>query len=179
MCGIAGLFNYCDSGRPVDRALVQRMTQALIHRGPDDGDFHYAGPLGFGHRRLSILDLSPTGRQPMRMAEADCWITYNGEFYNHEEFRPRLRDQGYSFRGTSDTETLLYLLHRDGPAVLKDIAGIFSFAFWDGRRRELILARDPLGVKQLYVHEDGHRIAFASEIKALLEAPELRRSPDL
>jgi asparagine synthase (glutamine-hydrolysing) len=179
MCGIAGLFNYRDASRPVDRALVQRMTQALVHRGPDDGDFHFAGPLGFGHRRLSIIDLSPTGRQPMGIPDGDTWIIYNGEFYNHEEFRPRLRDKGYAFRGTSDTETLLYLLHSEGPPALKDVAGIFSFAYWDGRRKELLLARDPLGVKQLYFHDDGQRIAFASEIKALLEAPEIRRSPDL
>src|SRR3989442_1234977 len=107
MCGFAGLFHYREPDRPVDRALLERMTRALEHRGPDDSGFFVSPSIGLGHRRLSIVDLSSTGHQPMAAPDGKCWIVYNGEFYNHEEFRPRLRDAGYAFRGTSDTETLL------------------------------------------------------------------------
>jgi asparagine synthase (glutamine-hydrolysing) len=179
MCGFAGLFHYREPERQIDRALLLRMTQALEHRGPDDSGCFTSGPIGLGHRRLSIVDLSPTGHQPMSTPDATGWIAYNGEFYNHEEFRPRLRETGCNFRGTSDTETLLYLVHSKGADVLDQVAGIFAFAYWDERQHELTLARDPLGVKQLYFHDNGQRIAFASEIKALLELPDVPRSPDL
>ena len=177
MCGIAGIYHYGAPDREVDRQLLERMTRRLAHRGPDDEGFHVAGPLGLGHRRLSIVDLSPTGHQPMT-DDGTSWISYNGEFYNHGDYRPQLAARGHRFRGTSDTETLLHLLDERGPGALADVAGIFTFAFWDGRHRRLILARDPLGVKQLYYHDDGSRIVFASEIKALLECPELPREPD-
>lgn len=178
MCGIAGIYNYAEPGRAVDRDLLQRMTRLLAHRGPDDEGFHIDGPIGIGHRRLSIVDLSATGRQPMSNEDGSCWICYNGEFYNHAEFRPRLLSRGHRFRGPSDTETMLHLLEEDGPEALADVAGIFAFAFWDRRRNCLTLARDPLGVKQLYFHDDGERVVFASEIKALLVCPGVARDPD-
>ncbi|MDQ3918873.1 MAG: asparagine synthase (glutamine-hydrolyzing), partial [Acidobacteriota bacterium] len=178
MCGIAGIFHYAEQERPVDRELLVRMTRALEHRGPDDEGFYVEGPVGLGHRRLSIVDLSPTGRQPMPNRDQSCWITYNGEFYNHGQFRPRLAAAGHTFRGTSDTETLLYLMEEYGPDALRDTSAIFGFAFWDSRRRQLTLARDPLGVKQVYYHDDGRRIVFASEIKALLECPDVPREID-
>jgi asparagine synthase (glutamine-hydrolysing) len=178
MCGIAGIYHYAADGRPVDRTLVERMTRLLAHRGPDDEGFHWDGPIGLGHRRLSIVDLSATGNQPMATADGSCWISYNGEFYNHLEHRQRLAAKGCVFRGTSDTETLLYLLQVWGPTALADVAGIFAFAFWDAKNRRLILGRDPLGVKQLYYHDDGRRIVFASEIKALLCCPDVPREPD-
>jgi asparagine synthase (glutamine-hydrolysing) len=178
MCGIAGIFHYADPEHPVDRDLLIRMTRRLAHRGPDGEGFHVEGNLGLGHRRLSILDLTPTGAQPMPNDDGTCWITYNGEFYNHLDFRSRLASKGCRFRGSSDTETLLRLMEEVGPDALTETAGIFAFAFWDSRQKVLTLARDHLGVKQLYFHDDGRRIVFASEIKALLEDPEVPRDPD-
>lgn len=177
MCGITGIFNYRDPGRPVDRGLLTRMTRCLSHRGPDGEGFHVDGPIGLGHRRLAIVDLSPTGAQPMASGDGGCWIVLNGEFYNHADFRPDL-SRRHAFRGTSDTETLLYLLEEKGGAALADLAAIFGLAFWDGRRRTLLLARDPLGVKQVYYHDDGERIVFASEIKAILLDPTVPREVD-
>jgi asparagine synthase (glutamine-hydrolysing) len=178
MCGIAGIFHYADPDHPIDRDLLGRMTRILAHRGPDAEAFFVRDNVGFGHRRLSIVDLSPTGAQPMSNDDGSCWITYNGEFYNHAEFRPRLAAHGCRFRGSSDTETLLRLLEHDGPDALADAAGIFAFGFWDGRNQTLTLARDPLGVKQIYFHDNGRRIVFASEIKALLQDPEVPREAD-
>src|SRR5262245_4642805 len=120
MCGITGIFHYGEPDRPIDRNLLVRMTRSLAHRGPDAEDFHIQGNLGLGHRRLSIVDLTPTGAQPMSNRDGSCWITYNGEFYNHREFRRSLSSKGYSFRGTSDTETLLSLMEAVGPGCLKE-----------------------------------------------------------
>jgi asparagine synthase (glutamine-hydrolysing) len=178
MCGIAGIYWYGDRDRIADEALLRRMADAIRHRGPDDDGIFADGPLGFAHRRLAIVDLSPTGHQPMATDDRSGWIVYNGEFYNHAEFRPRLKRAGVRFRGTSDTETLLYLMHREGAAALAETAGIFGFAYWDRRAEALTLARDPLGVKQLYVHDDGKRVVFASEIKALFQDPTVPRELD-
>lgn len=175
MCGVAGVFHYGDPERRVDRAVLQRMTDILRHRGPDDEGAFIAGPVGLGHRRLTIVDLTVTGRQPMATDDGQFTISYNGEFYDHRDFRARLEARGRRFRGTSDTETLLLLLAEYGPRILSDIAGIFTFALWDAAERRLILARDPLGVKQLYYHDDGRRIVFASEIKALFVHPDVPR----
>lgn len=169
MCGIAGVFHYGDQSTPVDVRELEAMTRILAHRGPDDEGTFVDGPVGFGHRRLAIVDLTATGHQPMVSASGRSCLTYNGEFYNHTEFRPRLEARGVRFRGTSDTETLLYLIEEYGPRALGDVAGIFGCAFWDRTSRRLLIARDPLGVKQVYYHDNGRRIVFASEIKALLE----------
>src|SRR6478735_9666467 len=115
MCGIAGVFHYGDLNRSVDRQTLVRMTRSLAHRGPDAEGFYVSGPVGFGHRRLSIVDLSPSGSQPMATADGAGVITYNGEFYNHGDFRDRLKTRGVRFRGSSDTETLLYLVTEYGP----------------------------------------------------------------
>ena len=176
MCGIAGIFNYADPACPVDRPLLERMTQALSHRGPDGEGLWIQGPIGLRHRRLAIVDLTPTGAQPMRSADGGC-ITYNGELYNHLDLRGRLL-AGHPFRGRSDTETLLGLLERRGPDVLPDLVGIFAFAYWDSRARRLLLARDPLGVKQLYFNDDGRRLLFASEMKALVQCAQVSRELD-
>jgi asparagine synthase (glutamine-hydrolysing) len=168
MCGIAGIFHYGEPERPVDRALLERMTRALLHRGPDGEGYHLDGPVGLGHRRLAIVDLSPTGSQPMSSDDGQLFVTYNGELYNHRDFRPLLEAKR-RFRGTSDTETLVNLLAERGKAALEDLVGIFAFAAWDAREKSLLLVRDMLGVKQLYFHDDGRRVAFASEVKALLE----------
>jgi asparagine synthase (glutamine-hydrolysing) len=178
MCGVVGIFHYSDPSHPVDRDELLRMTRRLRHRGPDGEGVHVEGSLGLGHRRLSIVDLSPSGRQPMATADGAFWVSYNGELYNHFRFRSRLEGHGYRFRGTSDTETLLLMLAEYGPRILSEAAGIFALAFWDRPARRLILARDPLGVKQLYYHDDGKRIAFASEVKALLESVGVPRELD-
>ena len=174
MCGITGIFNYRAADRPVDRALLARMTRSIAHRGPDGEGLHIDGPVGLGNRRLAIVDLTPTGGQPMSSGDGNCWITYNGEWYDHAAHRV-----GHQFRGTSDTETMLWLLQERGPEALRDLSAIFGLAFWDGRRRTLLLARDPLGVKQVYYFDDGERLLFASEIKALLQCAEVPRSLDV
>src|SRR5206468_13117828 len=164
MCGVVGIYHYADPLHPIDVPVLTGMMRSIAHRGPDGEGLFVDGPVGLGNRRLAIVDLSQAGRQPMRTADGSCCLSYNGEFYNHSEFRRRLIDKGVVFRGSSDTETLLYLLARHGPGALADVAGIFGFAFWDGRHRRLILGRDPLGVKQLYYHDTGHRIVSGSEL---------------
>jgi asparagine synthase (glutamine-hydrolysing) len=133
--------------------------------------------LGFGHRRLAIVDLSPLGRQPMATEDGRCWVTYNGEIYNHVELRAELRQKGHRFRSTSDTEVLLAAYREWGEACVTRFNGMFAFALWDGDRRRLFCARDRLGVKPFYYRRDGGRFAFASEIKGLLAAA-ARPAPD-
>ena len=171
MCGIAG---YAGSHRP---ELLDAMCAAMVHRGPDDaGTWHDAeAGVGLGHRRLSIIDLSAAGHQPMRGRDATTWISYNGEIYNFPEHRERLAKSGYPFRSKSDTEVLLALYEERGLDFLDDLNGIFAFALWDARERRLVLARDHAGVKPLYYWLDGARLYFASELKALLRIPEIPR----
>src|SRR5688572_21386495 len=119
MCGLAGVFHYGEPDRPVDEALLVRMTRSIAHRGPDDEQVHVEPGLGLGHRRLAIVDLSETGRQPMWSPENRTCLAYNGEFYNHGVYRAGLEAHGYRFRGSSDTETLLYLLEQYGPDALR------------------------------------------------------------
>ena len=178
MCGVAGVFHYGEPGRPVDVRLLTGMTRALRHRGPDGEGLHVDGAVGLGHRRLAIVDPTMTGAQPMATADGSCWLSYNGEFYNHRAFRGQLAAKGVYFRGTSDTETLAAGLQAWGPKFLAEVAGIFGLAFWDSGRRRLLLARDPLGVKQIYYHDDGRRIVFASEMKALLHDATVSRQVD-
>jgi asparagine synthase (glutamine-hydrolysing) len=178
MCGIAGLFHYKDRLRLADLTALRRMTGSIIHRGPDDEGYFVDGSVGLGNRRLAIVDVSPSGHQPMQSPDEQYCLTYNGEFYNHRSFRPKLEAHGVRFRGSSDTETLLHALATYGPGVLTDVAGIFGLAFWDARHQRLILARDPLGVKQLYYHDDGRRVVFASEMKALLQCVDVPREID-
>lgn len=182
MCGIAGIFHYAEPDRPVDEQLLRRMTRVLAHRGPDGEGIFVDGAVGLGHRRLAIVDPTPTGAQPMTSSEGALpgasTLVYNGEFYDHRRFRDLLEARGHRFRGSSDTETLLNLLRERGPGALADIAGIFSLAFWDSGARRLVLARDALGVKQLYIHDDGRRVLFASEIKALLASGDVARALD-
>src|SRR5205807_1643555 len=127
------------------------------------------GWLGLGHRRLSILDLSPLGRQPMARAEA-AWITFNGEIYNFPALRKDLEAAGDRFRGTGDTEVLLATLARWGPAALSRLEGMFAFAYYDPARARLLLARDPAGIKPLYLSEAAGTLVFASEVRAVLAA---------
>jgi asparagine synthase (glutamine-hydrolysing) len=166
MCGITGIFN--TNQAPVDKELLQAMTNTLLHRGPDDEGLYVNGCIGLGHRRLSILDLSPAGHCPMPDIQQRAWITYNGEVYNYLELIPDLKERGYSFRSSSDTEVVLnsYLAH--GSDCLRWFNGMWAFAIWDGCNRRLFCARDRFGVKPFYYTWRGQSFRFASEIKALL-----------
>ena len=167
MCGIAGIYHFDPDAR-ADEVLLRRMTDLLAHRGPDDAGLYRAGPVGLGHRRLSIIDLSAAGHQPMGSADGSVWITYNGECYNHQDFVGELERRGHRFRSSSDTETLLCLYEEHGPGFLKMLDGMFALAIWDARRRRLLLARDRLGIKPLFYYHDREHVVFASELKALL-----------
>ena len=177
MCGIAGRLNF-EQDRNVDPELIQRMCDVIAHRGPDDAGIWCDGPIGFGHRRLAIIDLSELGRQPMSNADGSLWITFNGEIYNYLELRQELEMQGYQFRSRTDTEVILHLYHRDGVECLQHLRGMFALAIWDARRRELFLARDRVGKKPLCYHADEYGITFGSEIKAVLQDPDVDREPD-
>lgn len=168
MCGICGT-----AGGDVSREVswVQAMSDAIAHRGPDDRGIVVDAPAVLGNRRLAIIDLSPNGHQPMGDEARGAWITYNGEIYNHPELRRELEASGHHFRGTSDTEVILALYLRDGPALLSRLRGMFAFAIWDRRRRCLFAARDHFGQKPFYYAQPAGRLLFASEIKALLAHP--------
>jgi asparagine synthase (glutamine-hydrolysing) len=168
MCGIAGVFD-ADAGRAL--AAVARMNAAQVHRGPDDegvAAFEVAGAtLAFGHRRLSIIDLSPAGHQPMVHAASGAALVYNGELYNTDSIRRTLEARGERFRGRSDSEVLLSALVTWGIDALRRVDGIFAFAFFDPRSSRLLFARDPLGIKPMYVAFRRGRLAFASELRAI------------
>jgi asparagine synthase (glutamine-hydrolysing) len=168
MCGIAGIV-LRDRGARIDLRTLDRMTDVLVHRGPDDRGTEILGNVGLGNRRLSIIDIEG-GHQPMSTADGELWITYNGELYNYLELRSDLLQQGYPLRTHSDTEVLLALYASYGLEMFGRMNGMFAFAIYDRRQRRLLLARDRFGEKPLYVHEDGERLLFASEIKAFLEA---------
>jgi len=176
MCGICGVFHYRD-GVP-DRALVERQQRTLAHRGPDDGEVWSDGPVTFGHRRLAVVDLSPGGHQPMPNEDASLWVTYNGELYGWPEQKAVLAGRGHRFRGASDTEALLHLYEEHGDELFAHLRGMFAFALWDRPRRRMVLGRDRLGIKPLYYHDDGRRLAFASELKALMLDPSVPRAVD-
>ena len=178
MCGIAGLF-YPATRKPVDPARIRAMTDVLAHRGPDGSGVWTAPGVGFGHRRLSIIDLGG-GAQPMLSADESITVTYNGEIYNFQEVRAELEAKGAVFRTDSDTEVLLHGWQAWGPAMLDRLNGMFAFALHDARRQSLFLARDRLGVKPLhYVELSDGAFAFASELKGLLAHPLLRRVPEI
>jgi asparagine synthase (glutamine-hydrolysing) len=203
MCGILGLLQA--DGAPVDPAWLLRAATAIRHRGPDDEGFLLAdlagrhlrlcgGPdsdpalnlppvqqaegayaLGLAHRRLSILDLSPAGHQPMGSEDGRYWIVFNGEVYNYLELRAELADAGYAFHTGTDTEVILAAYRHWGAACVARFMGMWAFAIWDVDTRTLFLARDPFGIKPLYYVNDGRRFAFASELKSLLTLPGLSR----
>ena len=174
MCGIVGIVNF-DPYRPVDERHLRRMRDALYHRGPDGHGLWIDGQVGFGHRRLSIVDIAG-GHQPMANEDDTIWITYNGEIYNHPSLRSRLEARGHRYRTRSDTETILHLYEEEEERCVEKLQGMFAFALWDKTRRRLLLARDRLGIKPLYYAVTKEEIIFASEIKAILVGGFIRLS---
>ena len=169
MCGICGVLNF--DGAPVSPAVLQVMTDAIAHRGPD-GEGHFTeGGIGLGHRRLAIIDLSEAASQPMTTPDGRFVISYNGEVYNFQELRLELGAAGRVFVSRSDTEVVLAALAEWGVEALNRFNGMFAFALWDNKTRELLLARDRYGIKPLYYTRVGNTLLFASEIKAFLAYP--------
>ena len=175
MCGIAGRFNF-DPLRLVDRDVLAAMTDVIAHRGPDAAGFHVAPGIGLGHRRLSIIDLA-TGDQPLSNEDGTIWTVFNGEIYNFAEVRAELIAHGHCFRTHSDTEVIVHGYEEWGELCVEKFRGMFAIAIWDAVARRLVLARDRLGVKPLYYAElPGVGIVFGSELKAVLEDPDIPRA---
>lgn len=170
MCGICGTYAYGPDAPPVDTAKLTRMRDAMHRRGPDGQGLWLAGDgrAGFGHRRLSIIDLSEAGSQPMHDSDGRFVIVVNGEIYNYRELRDELAGAGQRFKSRSDTEVVLELFKREGTAAFARLRGMYALAIWDVDTRSLVLARDPFGIKPLYVADDGRTLRFASQVKALL-----------
>lgn len=177
MCGIAGKINF-DPARPVDARQITVMSDSIRHRGPDDDGVWTSANVGLGHRRLSIIDLSASGRNPMCNEDGTIWIVYNGEVYNFQELRPGLEAKGHTFRSRTDTEVILHLYEEYGTECVQHLRGMFAFGLWDARRQMLMLARDRLGVKPLYYAETSGGLLFGSEIKALLSSGDIDPAPD-
>ncbi|MFB0527083.1 MAG: asparagine synthase (glutamine-hydrolyzing) [bacterium] len=175
MCGFVGIYNYGNS-QEIDEKLLIEMRDTMIHRGPDDCGIYLSRDrkLGLGHRRLSIIDLSPRGRQPMSDIEGKIWIVYNGEVYNFPELREGLENK-YTFRSRTDTEVLIYLYKEYDKDMVHKLRGMFAFAIWDDTKKELWLVRDRIGIKPLYYTFVDGRFIFASEIKAILKHPFVKR----
>jgi asparagine synthase (glutamine-hydrolysing) len=175
MCGIAGLIRF--DGKPIDVRLLRKMAAIQRHRGPDDEGFYHDGLVGLAFRRLAILDLTPTGHQPMATADGTLWIVFNGEIYNHAQLRVELMAKGYHFRSTSDTEVILAAYQEWGEACLSRFNGMWAFAIWNQQTRQLFCARDRLGIKPFYYHSNVNRLLFASEIKTLFADQDVRPRP--
>jgi asparagine synthase (glutamine-hydrolysing) len=176
MCGIAGIL-YSDRDRPVDRAVLQAMADSIAHRGPDAEGFWIGPGIGIAHRRLSIIDLS-AGAQPMPNEDGSIQVVFNGEIYNFRQLRAELKRRGHQLRTQSDTEVLVHLYEDEGQHLVDRLRGMFAFALWDHREGRLLLARDRVGIKPLYVYRDQEKLLFGSELKAILAFPGIARDID-
>ena len=172
MCGIAGIVRF--DGEPVFEHEVRAMCQMLVHRGPDEEGVYLGSGVGLGMRRLSIIDLD-SSHQPIANEDRSVWVVFNGEIYNYRELRQGLLRRGHTLRTSGDTETIVHLYEEFGAGCVDHLRGMFSFAIWDVRRRQLLMARDRLGIKPLYYAELPNGLAFASELKPLLQLPEVKR----
>jgi len=177
MCGIAGVL-YADTARPVDLNHLQAMGRSIAHRGPDAEGFWTDPGLGLVHRRLSIIDLT-SGDQPLGNEDGSVQVVFNGEIYNFQELRTGLEARGHRFRTRSDTEVLVHLYEEEGERLVERLRGMFVFALWDRTRHRLVLARDRLGIKPLYYYRDSEKFVFGSEIKSILQHPDVRRAIDV
>lgn len=176
MCGIAGVFEA--SGQPVDLGVLKRMTAAVAHRGPDGDGFFVDQGIGLGHRRLSIIDLSDAAAQPLRNETGDVVLIYNGEIFNFRELRAELEAKGHQFASATDSEVIVHGYEEWGDDCVTRLNGMFAFALWDRRERRLLLARDRFGIKPMYVWNQNGTLLFGSEIKALMQHPEMSVSVD-
>lgn len=174
MCGIAGFINL--DGQPVSLPLLKKATDEIIHRGPDGEGHWIEGNIGLGHRRLSIIDLSPAGQQPMISSDNRYVLSYNGEVYNYRELRAALKSEGFRFHGQSDSEVVLCALSFWGKEALLKFNGMFALALWDRQEKRLLLARDRYGIKPLYYSKQNNVFSFGSEQKAILANSEFVRS---
>ncbi len=176
MCGICGIFEF-DEQREIPRELVHRMTQTIVHRGPDDEGIFVGRGIGLGFRRLSIIDVAG-GHQPLSNEDGRVWVMFNGEIYNYLELHDDLVKRGHRFSTHSDTETIVHLYEEYGEECFARLRGMFAIALWDSREHKLLLARDRVGKKPLYYAADSKRILFGSELKCLLAADSLPRDID-
>jgi asparagine synthase (glutamine-hydrolysing) len=173
MCGICGKLNF-DRDEKVPQSLVKAMADSILHRGPDDDGYYVCGPIGLGFRRLSIIDLAG-GHQPLSNEDGTIWIVFNGEIYNFQELREGLLKKGHIFRTKTDTEVIVHLYEEYGEAGIEALRGMFAFAIWDQNQKKLLLARDRIGIKPLYYGLTSRSLVFGSEIKAILQDPEVKR----
>jgi len=173
MCGITGIYNI--NKKPIDLPVLEKMTDVIAHRGPDGEGFWNEGNMGFGHRRLAILDLSTRGHQPMMSFDKRYILVYNGEIYNFREIRVELEQYGYVFRSQTDTEVLLNAWHKWNIEAIEKLNGMFAFAIWDRQEKELFLVRDRYGIKPLYYLESAQNIVFGSEIKSIIQHPDYKK----
>ena len=176
MCGVCG--KIATGGNVVDRGLLKGMCDSLACRGPDDEGVYLSDNVGLGHRRLSIIDLSPAGRQPMSNEDGTIKLVFNGEIYDFENLRKQLISRGHDLKSRTDCETIIHLYEEEGTDCLRHVNGMFAFALWDEHRKRLWLARDRVGIKPLHYYWDGHRFLFASEMKAMLVDPDVTREID-
>jgi asparagine synthase (glutamine-hydrolysing) len=186
MCGICGKINF--NGQPVESDHLKKMCQALSYRGPDDSGYYIPKlnynnrkkqpNVGFGHKRLSIIDLSNAGQQPMSNEDGTIWITYNGEIYNYKSLADDLKNKGHQFRSDTDTEVILHLYEEKGLRAVQHLNGMFAFAIWDENLDRLLICRDRIGIKPLVYYYDSEHFVFASEIKALLTDPTISKNID-
>jgi len=170
MCGIAGVLSKNPTGAIKLNQAISAMQKTLQYRGPDDQGTYISQDqqIALAHTRLSILDLSTAGHQPMSTPDGRYWITFNGEIYNFQALRSQLQCEGIPFHSNTDTEVILRLYERDGIDCLKHLRGMFAFAIWDNSEKTAFLARDPLGIKPLYYWQSGTTLVFASELRTVL-----------
>jgi asparagine synthase (glutamine-hydrolysing) len=186
MCGICGKVNF--NHQNIQESLLKRMCRSFSYRGPDDYDVYISSAsdqggkqqpiVGFGHQRLSIIDLSDAGRQPMSNEDGTIWITYNGEIYNYREIADELKRKGHQFKSDTDTEVVLHLYEEEGTNAVHRLNGMFAFAIWDQNLKRLWVCRDRMGIKPIVYYWDGNHFIFASEIKALLADPVISKELD-
>ena len=177
MCGISGIYRF--DGGNADYTLLKQMTDAVIHRGPDDEGQYIDKNVGLGNRRLSIIDLSSRGKQPISNENGTVWITYNGEIFNYRDLREKLSSKGHEFQTDTDTEVIVHLYEEHGINCVQYLNGMFAFAIWDSNKKVLFLARDRLGIKPLFYYHNQEKLLFGSEIKCILSDPTVNREVNL
>lgn len=181
MCGFCGILSFGNAPVRTDQGLIDRMTDSMAHRGPNDRGTWIEDNIALGHRRLSVIDLSDAGRQPMENEDGSVVLVFNGEIYNFRELRAKhnLDAKGHVFRSRTDSEVLIHLYEELGADMVAELNGMFGFAIWDKKKKQVLLARDPFGVKPLFYMRDQNAFRFASEIKGIITDPSVRRSVSL